>query len=283
MSAKKHFMVIDVELCEDCGSCYLACKDEFFDNAFPGYSARQPRLNHKWLTHPRKERGHGSLMEVTFRPHLCMQCEAAPCVAGAKDKAVSRRADGIVLIDPVKARGEEAVVGSCPYRAIVWNEEEKLPQKCTLCAHLLDEGWKTTRCAQVCPTGALRLEYLTDAQRAELVAKENLLAYRPDFNTAPLTLYKNLYRFTAAFIAGSVARVHREVVDCVEGARVVLKRGDEVLATTLTDNYGDFKCDGLKEDSGLYTLVISLEDIPEKIIQVRLGKSVYLEDIVFTC
>ena len=39
---KKWNMVIDVALCHDCNNCFLADKDEFVGNDFPGYSAAQP-------------------------------------------------------------------------------------------------------------------------------------------------------------------------------------------------------------------------------------------------
>jgi Fe-S-cluster-containing dehydrogenase component len=96
-------------------------------------------------------------MEIKYRPHICMHCAEAPCASAAQNGAVRCRPDGIVLIDPEKARGQKHLAQACPYGAISWNEETQLPQKCTLCAHLIDEGWTTTRCAQVCPTGALRL------------------------------------------------------------------------------------------------------------------------------
>jgi Fe-S-cluster-containing dehydrogenase component len=70
--------------------------------------------------------------------------------------------DGIVIIDPVKAKGQKAIVNSCPYRVIFWNAELEIPQKCTLCAHRLDEGEKQPRCVEACPTGALVFGDLDD-------------------------------------------------------------------------------------------------------------------------
>ncbi len=57
-----------------------------------------------------------------------------------------RRDDGIVIVDPEKAAGRKDLVSSCPYRRIYWNEEQQVAQKCTMCAHLLDQGWKEPRC-----------------------------------------------------------------------------------------------------------------------------------------
>ena len=91
-----------------------------------------------------------------------MHCGAAPCLDAAADGAVYRREDGIVLIDPRKAEGQRSMVDACPYNVIFWNAELQLPQKCTLCAHRLDEGAKEPRCVEACPTGALVFGDLDD-------------------------------------------------------------------------------------------------------------------------
>ena len=280
MSDKKYFLLIDVDLCQDCGACYLACKDEYLDNAFPGYSEPQPRHSHKWIRHPRKERADGSLMDIKYLPQPCMHCARPLCAGKAKDGAVSRRADGVVIIDPAKAKGQSDLVASCLYGAIVWNGEANIPQKCTLCAHLLDEGWKETRCSQICPSGAIKLMHMTDGERANLIAEERLEAYRPELNTEPAVLYKNLFRFTKGFIAGSVASAKDGTVDCVEGAKVGLSAKSGLIAELTTDNYGDFKFDNLPEDSGAYTLSIDAGKRGKKSLAIDFGKSVYLANIM---
>ena len=129
-------MIIDIEKCEDCNNCFMACKDEFVDNDFPPYSVSQPRHGHRWMNIMRKERGSGSLMDVAYRSTPCMHCDDAPCIKAAKDSAVYKREDGIVIIDPEKSAGRKEIMAACPYHAIWWNEEKGIPQKCTFCAHL---------------------------------------------------------------------------------------------------------------------------------------------------
>ena len=46
---------------------------------------------------------------------------------------------------------------ACPYGAIYFNEDLNIAQKCTGCAHLLDSGWTETRCADACPTLAIKI------------------------------------------------------------------------------------------------------------------------------
>jgi Fe-S-cluster-containing dehydrogenase component len=278
--SSQYYLIIDIALCQDCGACYLACKDEFHDNSFPGYSLPQARHRQKWISHPRKERGHGSLMDIFYKPSLCMHCTNAPCAKADKKGSVKIRPDGIVLLDPEQSKGQEELTKSCPYSAISWNAEQKVPQKCTLCAHLLDNGWKETRCAQICPTGAIKTAKLTPEELAARIRQEKLESYKAELNTNPHVLYKNLFLFTKGFIAGSVAKKIKEVTDCVEGAVITLTRGADTIAGTVTDNYGDFKFDGLEENSGSYTLVIDAGERGKTSFSVEFSKSVYFPDIM---
>jgi Fe-S-cluster-containing dehydrogenase component len=276
---KKWHMIIDVERCEDCNCCYMACKDEHCDNAFAGYSQGQPRHGHRWIDISRKERGSGSLTDVFYLPVPCMHCNDPRCATKAKNDAVTKRVDGIVLIDPEKARGRKELVGACPYGAISWNEEMNVPQKCTFCAHLIDDKWKAPRCVQACPTGALRAVCVEEGEFRKMIDKEGLQVYKPDLRTSPNVVYKNLDLFTKAFIAGSVAKRVNGISDCVEGALVTLSKDGKKIRDLVTDNYGDFKFDGLEEDSGTYVVTIVAERLTEKTIEIHLTESVYLGDI----
>ena len=276
---KKWYMIIDVERCEDCNSCFIACKDEHCDNSFPGYTVTQPRHGHRWMNIFRKERGSGSLTDVFYLPLPCMHCDKPPCVAKAKDNAITRRPDGIVLIDPERARGQKELVASCPYGAIFWNEEMDLPQKCTFCAHLIDDNWKAPRCVQACPTGALRAACMEEGEIQKTRENEGLQAYKRGAGNEAAVLYKNLDLFTKAFIAGSIAKEVDGISDCVEGAKVTLWKDSAKLNEVVTDNYGDFKFDGLEEKSGQYVITIRADDFEEKTVQVDLAESVYLGDI----
>lgn len=270
---KKWNLIIDVEKCEDCNNCFLSCKDEYVGNDWPGYSAAQPLHGQRWMNIMRKERGQYPLIDVAYRPTPCMHCDNAPCIKAAKNGAVYKRDDGIVIIDPVKARGQEAIVNSCPYKAIWWNEVEQIPQKCTLCAHLLDQGWEKTRCVQACPTGALSLVKMEDSEIGQMVKKENLKRLYDEKGTLPRVYYKNLYRYEKCFIAGSVAFEHEGVIDCTGGALVTLIKDGKAIRETITDNYGDFKFDALDENSGDYLLKIRFKSNEEKSVKVDLKTS----------
>ena len=269
-------MIVDVAKCEDCNNCTLACKDEHVDNEWPGYSIAQPLHGQRWIDVVRKERGEFPLIDLAYLPITCMHCADAPCVA-ASEGAIYRRSDGIVLIDPEKAKGRNELVGTCPYGVIWWNEERDVAQKCTFCAHLIDKGWKQPRCVQACPTGALRVEFIEDAEMERIAAKEKLQPLHPEHKTRPAVYYANLYRFDSCFIAGSVAIEKNQLVDCAAGASVSLFQDGKKLAETATDAFGDFKFDGLPENSAGYRVEIVMKGYgPHALPLARLEKSVNL-------
>ena len=164
----------------------------------------------------RKERGQYPIVQVAYLPMPCMHCDAAPCLTA--DGAVYKRDDGLVIIDPVKAKGRKEIVDSCPYGAIYWNEEAGVAQKCTGCVHLLEDGWTETRCSQVCPTGAIKLVLAEDAEMAKMAAAEGLQVFKPELGTKPRVYYKNLYRWEKVFVSASVA--FKDTDECAEGAKV---------------------------------------------------------------
>ena len=254
---RQWYMIIDIEQCEDCNNCFLACKDEHVDNAWPGIALSQPRHGHRWMDIHRKERGRYPHIDVAYRPTPCMHCENPPCLRAARNNAVIQRSDGIVLIDPEKSKGQHQLVDACPYHAIWWNADLEIPQKCTLCAHLLDKDWSQSRCAQACPTGALQMMRLTPAAMAALVEERSLKVLRPELNTRPRVYYAHLYRYDRCFISGSVATETNGVVDCVQEARVVLKKEGQTIEQATTDAFGDFKFDGLTADSGTYEVHVT--------------------------
>jgi len=60
---------------------------------------------------------------------------------------------------------------------------------------------------------------------------------------------------------------------------VTLSKDAKTIRDLVTDNYGDFKFDGLGENSGTYVIAIKAEKFEEKTIEIRLTESIYLGDI----
>jgi Fe-S-cluster-containing dehydrogenase component len=247
---KKWNMIIDVAECTNCNLCTLAAMDEYAGNEWPGYCAPMPKHGHKWINILQKERGQTPMIDVAYVPTMCNHCDDAPCMKAAPNGVVSKRRDGIVIIDPEKARGQRQLVDACPYGHIWWNEELQLPQAWPFDAHLLDRGWKQTRGQQSCPTGAMRAIKVDDDEMARIAREQDLEVLKPELGTRPRVYYRNLWRYSKCFIGGSVAEERQGVVECVEGASVQLVKDGASLGVTTTDNFGDFKFDRLDENSG---------------------------------
>lgn len=268
---KKWNLVIDVALCHDCNNCFLADKDEFVGNQFPPYSVAQPWSGHRWMNIHRRERGQYPIVRVAYLPVPCMHCDDAPCLT--PDGAVYKREDGLVIIDPIKAKGRKEIVASCPYGAIYWNEEAEVAQKCTGCVHLLQDGWSETRCSQVCPTGAIRYILADDAEMEGIKRTEGLRAYRAELGTRPRVLYKNLHLWEKVFVAGSVA--YKDTDECVEGAKVAVAVAGDKVAEGSTNNYGEFLLDGLEPGSQV-DVVVEAEGYAAYQGRAKLDKSLNL-------
>jgi len=221
--------LIDVARCCGCYNCQLACKDEHCDNEWLPYAKKQPLTGQFWIRVNEYVRGTRPNIRIHYIPTMCNHCERPSCMEAAKDGAVYRREDGLIVIDPVKAVGQKQIADACPYGNIYWNEELSLPQKCTGCAHLLDKG-KTPRCVDVCPTGALRF-----GERDELAEDlRGAVVMKPETGNAPAVYYRNI---PGQFIAGTVYDPDEE--DVVTGARCHLSCGPKVWEV-FTDDFGDF-------------------------------------------
>ena len=270
-------LIVDVAKCENCQNCTLAVKDEHVGNAFPGYAAPQPLHGHEWIRIQRRVRGEGSMVDAAYLPTMCNHCDNAPCLkAGEKDGAVRKREDGIVIIDPEKAKGRRDIADSCPYEAISWNGELQLPQIWIFDAHLLDQGWKEPRCAQSCPTGVYRALKVDDAVMQQVAQNEGLEVLRPELNTKPRVYYRNLHRYAREFIGGSVVAKIDGVEECVADARVSLSRDGHRVGEAKTDAFGDFKFDDLEPNSGSYRVEVSHDQYGRAAIDVSLGETCYL-------
>ena len=276
---KKWNLVIDVAKCFNCNACAVACHDEYHGNEFPGYAAEMPNHGHRWIDIRSREKGQCPMVEVAYLPVTCNHCDDAPCVKAARDAAVQKRPDGIVIINPEKAKGQRQLVDACPYGAIWWNEERQLPQAWPFDAHLLDAGWTKTRGAQVCSTQAMRVLHVEDEEMQRVARAEGLQVLHPEYGTRPRVYYKNLDRFDKAFVGGTLAGEIEGAVECVAGARVTLARGGRPVATTESDAYGDFRFQGLDEGSGAYRITVADERFEAKTVEVSLGASTYLGTI----
>ena len=250
-------IVIDIEKCVGCFNCLMACKDEHVGNCWLPYTDMQQKHEQKWLNPVKHERGIAPFTDMCFVNKFCQHCRNAPCEKAAPG-VVSRRPDGVVLLDAEKAKGNRALVDACPYGRISWNEELGVAQKCTMCAHLLDNGWKEPRCVQACPLRALSVVHCDDAAFDGIV-KDQQLEPLVEGDNAPRVVYRNLYRHNTCFIFGALAFRDGDIEKAATDAKVKLLKDGAVCAEAEADFFGEFKLDRLPKNSGTYELVCTLD------------------------
>jgi anaerobic dimethyl sulfoxide reductase subunit B (iron-sulfur subunit) len=129
----------------------MACKD--WNNIEPGEGVH-------WRQVTTIESGkvpNVSLVNISFS---CMHCGNAPCVAVCPTGALSKRADGIVVVDKDKCIGCHYCFFACPFGVPQYGKDGTM-QKCNLCVDRLEAG-EQPACALACPVGALYAGKLED-------------------------------------------------------------------------------------------------------------------------
>lgn len=262
--------VIDIGICNGCHCCQIACKDEHVANDWTPYAKPQPDTGQFWLKQNEFVRGTVPKVKVNYLPVLCMHCDNAPCMPSCPvEGAIYKRDDGLVIIDPAKCTGCKNCVDSCPYHVIYFNEHLNIAQKCTGCAHLIDSGWKEPRCADACPT--LALKFGEEKDFAEQIKKAEVL--HPEYKAKSRVYYLNIPK---KFIAGTVYDpVRKEVIICATCTLSEIGKKKEYTATT--DNYGDFWFEGLNQ--GTFSLKITKGAKSKTFKSISTEKDVNLGDI----
>ena len=251
-------LIINYDICNGCYNCQIACKDEHCANDWSPIAKPQPDVGQFWNKIYDNVRGQVPKVKVTYEHSICQHCDDAPCIEACKAKAIYKRDDGAVIIDPNKCRGNQMCIEACPYENVIYyNNDLQISQKCTFCAHLLDDGWEETRCADACPTGAFTFGDEDDPKIKELIAKAQPL--KPDQNVKPRVYYIGLPK---RFIAGAL--FDQDEDECLDGAKITCtcdKTGS--TCTAKTDFLGDFWLDGL--ENGTYTLLFEMDGyMPQK-------------------
>ena len=135
------------------------------------------------------------------------------------------REDGLIVIDPEKAKGRKDIADK--FEGVYWNAELEIPQGCTGCAHLLDDPdspIRIPRCVDSCAVEAIQFG---DESEFDLEGAEQL---DPQSNV----YYKELPQ---TFIAATV--FDPAEMEIVEGAKVTAVSADASFETE-TDMWGDF-------------------------------------------
>lgn len=258
--------LIDLSHCNGCYNCQIVCKDEHCGTSWLPYAAEQPDTGQFWMRIDEKVRGQVPWVRVSYVPHLCGHCKDAPCLeaakAAGKPEAAFRRDDGLIIFDPSYTNDTalaKALTESCPLGAVYLNEDLGLAQKCTGCAHLLDNGWTVPRCADACAHDAI--QFKEEEEFGALLSKADQLPTAK--NIGAKVYYLHLPK---RFVAGSAIDFAADEV--VIGARVELVGTSGFTAALETDELGDFKFDQVPVDD--YRVTITADGYEPLVVEADL-------------
>ncbi len=248
---KKPGIAINSARCMACYACFMACKDEHcgWDTAL---SKAQPELGQYWMNIVEWERGDNPRhVKTATVPTPCSHCDNPACVKAAKNGAAYKREDGIVIIDPEKAVGQKQIADACPVGAVYWNAELNIPQKCTMCAELLDDpdypGFEP-RCVEACPNQALVFGDLADPESniSKLIAANEVTQLECLGDMGSSVVHLNIPK---RFLAGTVAYPEELEEVCI-GAKVKLtNEATGETYETETNWAGDWDVEGLPKNA----------------------------------
>ena len=170
---------IDLRKCIGCHACTIACKAE---HQIP------IGVNRCWVK--TVEQGSFPRTQRFFFPVLCNQCDAAPCMHICPTRALFKRRDGIVDLDPAACIGCRACMVACPYDQLFIDPNTHTAEKCNFCANRVEQQLLPA-CVSVCPTECRIFGDLDDpASEVARVAQQHGVAVRkPEKGTMPKVFY----------------------------------------------------------------------------------------------
>lgn len=217
-------MAIDLDRCNGCGACVIACQAEN-NIAVVGEEEALKKRTMSWIRIERYFDGEWPNLRVAYLPMLCQHCDAAPCEPVCPTFATYQNPEGLNAMIYNRCIGTRFCGNNCPYgvRKFNWFDNEFKPptneqlnpdvsvrekgvmEKCTFCIqrirrgkdHAKDEGREvidgdiTPACAQTCPTNAMVFGNMNDhtSRVSKMVESKRRHRLMEEHGTHPAVYY----------------------------------------------------------------------------------------------
>lgn len=161
--AKQLGFYVDIARCTGCKACQVACKDK--SNLPIGVRWRRvfQYEGGEWVQQQDGQMVPSSVYAY-FVSSACAHCESPICAEVCPSKAITKREDGIVLIDYDKCIGCRYCSWACPYGAPQFDEDAGVMTKCNMCYDLVDQGERPA-CVEACPYRAMDFGPIDELQQ----------------------------------------------------------------------------------------------------------------------
>jgi Fe-S-cluster-containing dehydrogenase component len=217
-------MVIDLDRCNGCQACEIACRSEN-NIAVGGPEAADENRTISWMKVHAETEGEWPDVRTRFVPQPCMHCDRPPCTMVCPVGATALDREGIVSQIYARCIGCRYCANACPYLAKYFNwhspsyPPSTLPglnpdvsvrpvgviEKCTFCSHRLQIAREQAKaedrpmreedyipaCAESCPTRAIVFGDLENEHHsvARLAADPRAFRLEEGLGTHPKVYY----------------------------------------------------------------------------------------------
>lgn len=161
---KEYALIVNSRECFGCNSCEVACKQE---HDLP--------VGLRWIrVYP------DGPCEIEGKPQMryvvahCMHCSQPRCMDACPVDAISKREDGIVLVNQELCTGCKQCIDACPLGVMQFDEKQGVAQKCDLCVGRIDRGLKPA-CVTACPGYCIYFGDISEV--TERIGKQRLLVW----------------------------------------------------------------------------------------------------------